>query len=60
VIVEVPFFALDVAVIVTVPAFFPLTSPAALTVAVAPSLDCHVKVALGTGLPLASDADAVS
>jgi hypothetical protein len=60
VIVELPLFALDVAVIVTVPAFFPVTSPLEFTLAVGPSLDCHVKVALGTVLPFASNAVAAS
>jgi hypothetical protein len=58
--VEVPLLALDVAVMVTVPAFLPVTSPEALTLAIGPSLDCQVNVALGTALPCASVADAVS
>jgi hypothetical protein len=58
--VDVPLFPLDVAVIVTVPVFLPVTSPVELTLAVGPSLDCQVNVALGTALPFASVADAVS
>jgi hypothetical protein len=58
--VELPLFALDVAVIVTVPAFFPVTSPLEFTLATGPSLLDQVKVALLTVFPLASNAVAES
>jgi len=41
---DVPLFVPEVAVIVTEPAFFPVTSPLEVTLATGPSLDCHVKV----------------
>jgi hypothetical protein len=48
---DVPLLPLEVAVIVTEPTFLPVTSPLELTLAVVPSLDCHVKVAVVTVLP---------
>lgn len=50
-IADVPLLAFEIAVIVAVPAFLPVTSPPELTVATVPLLVCHVNVAPVTVLP---------
>ena len=57
---DVPLLVPDVAVIVTEPAFLPVTSPFEFTLATGPSLDCHVKVRPLIVFPSASMPVAVS
>src|SRR5438105_13211786 len=60
VMVAVPLCPSLVAVIVAVPAALPVTNPLVLTVATLASLEAHVTVRPGSGLPLASCGVAVS